>query len=234
MGKSGKFYAVNDTIIEAYLKDPYEVIKSNGEALTKIDLYGNITDDWRNRKLSTKRGGYQYIRYTYRGKASELALHRAVYAKFGGKLDPEKTINHIDGNPMNNDISNLELVTQSENAYHSFRELGRVNSKHLAKINQEIADQIRKDHANGSSYKVLVEKYNISKTNISYIVSGRIWNDEKDPLKNFSTNKLTFEQAEEIREKRKAGQSVAALALAYGVGKTTIKSIVSRKTYKAA
>ena len=48
-------------------------------------------------------------------------VHRVIYAKFGGKLKNDLMINHIDGNPANNNINNLELVTNSVNQLHRYR-----------------------------------------------------------------------------------------------------------------
>lgn len=43
-------------------------------------------------------------------------LHRVVALEFIGG---EGVVNHIDGNKTNNDISNLEIVTQKQNVRHA-------------------------------------------------------------------------------------------------------------------
>lgn len=47
------------------------------------------------------------------GKNDKWLLHRLVMAVFHGKSD--LTVDHIDGNKLNNNLSNLEYVTQAEN-----------------------------------------------------------------------------------------------------------------------
>lgn len=53
------------------------------------------------------------------GKEYPMA-HRVVYQMFVGPLDPTKVINHIDGNRTNNNITNLEQITQQQNVHHSY------------------------------------------------------------------------------------------------------------------
>lgn len=56
------------------------------------------------------------------GKAVTLLVHRIEAIAFLGKPQNESmTVNHKDGNPRNNDISNLEWVTRTENIQHGFR-----------------------------------------------------------------------------------------------------------------
>ncbi len=43
-------------------------------------------------------------------------LHRVIWVLFNGSIDDNKVIDHIDGNPLNNDISNLRLVYFNVNA----------------------------------------------------------------------------------------------------------------------
>ncbi len=49
------------------------------------------------------------------GKPIEKLIHVLVVETFIGEIEEGKVINHIDGNPLNNDLNNLEIVTHSEN-----------------------------------------------------------------------------------------------------------------------
>jgi len=55
--------------------------------------------------------GYRYIR-TAPGKYT--AEHRLVIEKSGKRLDPKLVVHHIDGNRLNNELSNLLVCTQSQ------------------------------------------------------------------------------------------------------------------------
>jgi hypothetical protein len=52
---------------------------------------------------------------------SNVLLHRLLALLFLPNPKNKCQINHIDGNKLNNCLSNLEWVTQSENAYHAHK-----------------------------------------------------------------------------------------------------------------
>lgn len=53
-------------------------------------------------------------------KVKFLKMHRLIAAAFYGRKD-ELDVNHRDGNPSNNILSNLEYTTRSENIAHAYR-----------------------------------------------------------------------------------------------------------------
>ena len=57
----------------------------------------------------------KYERYKVCYKSVEYMVHRVVYQMFNGDICSGKVVNHIDTNPLNNKISNLEMVTTAEN-----------------------------------------------------------------------------------------------------------------------
>jgi hypothetical protein len=56
-------------------------------------------------------------------------VHRLVAETFIPNPDNKKTINHKDGNKLNNNTSNLEWSTHSENVIHSYYTLHRKTNK---------------------------------------------------------------------------------------------------------
>lgn len=67
--------------------------------------------------------GYDFVALCKHGVSEALTIHRLVARTFFGDIG-KLQVNHIDGNKQNNAVSNLELVTQSENIKHSYAKLG--------------------------------------------------------------------------------------------------------------
>ena len=62
--------------------------------------------------------GYKYYRLSVNNVKKMFYAHRLVAEHFIPNPDAKPVVNHIDGNKLNNDVSNLEWVTYSENTKH--------------------------------------------------------------------------------------------------------------------
>jgi len=60
-------------------------------------------------------------------KGKTITIHRLVAMAFIQNPENKPCVNHIDGNKINNHVSNLEWCTYSENEKHSYRVLGKRN-----------------------------------------------------------------------------------------------------------
>lgn len=71
--------------------------------------------------LKTQRDGkgYHRLRYTLNREKKALKLHREVAKAFIPNPNNFPQVNHIDGNKDNNSVSNLEWVTNKQNAHHA-------------------------------------------------------------------------------------------------------------------
>lgn len=88
---------------------------------------GNFNDGSKLRNIPKKHGN-SYIKFKH------IHLHRLIAEKkLGRKLIKGEIVHHIDGNKKNNNIDNLEVMTQSEHArkhsldYHNKRKLRGAN-----------------------------------------------------------------------------------------------------------
>jgi hypothetical protein len=88
----------------------------------EISNYGNF----RNKrgkvlKLNINARGYIYCNISTKGKVSKVKIHRLVAKYFVKNTNNKETVNHIDGNKLNNHFSNLEWLTRKENIQHYFK-----------------------------------------------------------------------------------------------------------------
>lgn len=64
--------------------------------------------------------GYYYIDLYANNKSTKVAVHRLLAQEFISNPENKRTVNHIDGNKLNNKLDNLEWATQSENNQHAY------------------------------------------------------------------------------------------------------------------
>lgn len=102
----------------------------------------------------------------WRGNKAYLRnVHRLVAEAFIPNPENKPTVNHIDGNPLNNNVNNLEWATYSENQKHAFdlglvrRICGRLpgNSKQVRAFNELTGEEIVTKSA-----KILADKLGVS------------------------------------------------------------------------
>lgn len=114
------------------------------------------------------------------GKNISTTIHRMVALAYHGPRPKGLHINHIDGNKQNNRPSNLEYITHSANAKHSFDiglqkpKIGSTNGN--SKLTDQDVIEIRTIAANGGRYygrKKLAERYGVSEAHIKDIVNRR-------------------------------------------------------------
>lgn len=110
--------------LESYCINQYGTVK----ALPKI-REGNLSTLRNHSDTTTKskrhykehiikptfKANYLYVNLMHGGTKKSYRVHRLVYKAFVGEIPNDKVIDHIDGNKLNNHISNLRCVSQSEN-----------------------------------------------------------------------------------------------------------------------
>ena len=87
-----------------------------------ISYDGTVTNrHGRNIKPQVSKNGYVRVELWENGKGKKYLLHRLVAQAFIENPCKKPQVNHIDGNPLNNSVENLEWATQSENQLHAYR-----------------------------------------------------------------------------------------------------------------
>ena len=113
----------------------------------------------RIRKLTISK--YGYLRVGLKGGSITIPVHRLVANAFVSGKEDNLVVNHIDGNKLNNDASNLEWVTQSYNVEHGFM-LGRIHPRGRMLISDDDFEVILKRIENGEQQKKLAAEYGVS------------------------------------------------------------------------
>lgn len=111
--------------------------------------------------LRPKKGnaGYYEVQLTDKHhNVKTWLLHRLIAKTFlGAKNNDGMVVNHIDGNKLNNNVNNLELVTQKENIAHAI-------ATGLRKPRRLTADQVSNifyDYEKGMKRLELAYKYHV-------------------------------------------------------------------------
>ena len=99
--------------------------------------YGNIYQlyeykkgyEWKERKMQSDGNGYKRFQFKINKKIYTFTLHRLIYWLLNPDWDildssTNNSIDHIDGNPLNNNIENLRLVTHQQNQWNRTRAKG--------------------------------------------------------------------------------------------------------------
>lgn len=106
----------------------------------KISNYGNIISYAVNQngykiKPRIDRYGYYKVALSKNGKRIYTTIHRLVAQTFIPNPENKPTVNHKDGNKLNNYVGNLEWSTNQENAQHAWntglqrKRFGKYNDK---------------------------------------------------------------------------------------------------------
>ena len=83
------------------------------------NVYSKITD--RLLTLSLNDAGYYRVNLTHNGKVYMKRVHILVATAFIPNYDNKLTVNHKDGDKINNHVDNLEWATYAENTQHAFK-----------------------------------------------------------------------------------------------------------------
>lgn len=163
-------------------KEALKVAKEKGYYCDKL---GNIYSPNKKLKLIKTRNYYQFS-VRVNGIGTPILVHRFIgYLKYDEKIfDENFLIRHLDGNSLNNFWENILIGTQSENM-KDIPELNRIKKSITASIGlrrftDEEVINIIEDRRKGLTYKELSEKYNTSKSTLSYFFNNAYYSGAKN------------------------------------------------------
>lgn len=143
-----------------------------------ISTSGRIKSLYTNRilKLVLGSNGYYQVCLRINKKSHNRSVHRLIAEMFIPNLENKRTVNHKDGNKLNNNVNNLEWNTDSENTIHAINNNLRFSKKglehHNVKLTENDVINIFKSRLSESK---LSKIYNVSGSQIGKIKRKDRW-----------------------------------------------------------
>ena len=120
------------------------------------------------RASQSKKGYYQVRLYDNSGELGKLQyVHRLVYQTFIGEIPEGLEIDHIDGNPSNNNLSNLQLLSRRGNT-------DKYNRKKHKVLLRDYRHELCLDYKELGSFKKVAKKWGVSVTAVNRVVRNRV------------------------------------------------------------
>jgi hypothetical protein len=156
------------------------MIKKIFNGLYEVSTNGDIiTHNWRNSgktailKPATDKKGYLRVGLQIKGKLRTQKVHRLVALAFIPNPENKPQVNHKNSIKSDNNIKNLEWVTNRENVIHSVLS---GNCKYV-KLTPIKVKEIRELYSSGNyTQKSLGLKYGVIRQHISDIINFKKWN----------------------------------------------------------
>lgn len=148
------------------------LIGNNGEVYNKSTQYTKHPTSNHTGK------GYLYVDLYKNGIKQRAYIHRLVAEAFIDNPTNKPYVNHIDGDPSNNNVSNLEWCTPLENVEHASKTIRTMKQYILANFKRQKAIK-QLDRKSGrllnvfSSINEASKKTGIPSSNIVCVLKGR-------------------------------------------------------------
>ena len=157
---------------------------SNYGTVISIGGYGGVGVKQNEREIKCTIDGAGYKSTTLRCAGKKrwcVRVHTLVAMHFVESQKPEEydTVNHLDGNKLNNHFSNLEWCTKGMNTSHAFKS-GLVDFKGEKSVHSKLTEKdvldMRAKYATGKfSQSQLAEPFGMSRRHIGDIINRVCW-----------------------------------------------------------
>ncbi|WP_313266499.1 HNH endonuclease [Sphingobacterium sp.] len=175
-------------------------------------------------KLSTYMvAGYHAVTLSQNGKRKIKHLHRILAETFIPNPKNKPCVNHIDGNKLNNNLSNLEWVTHKENIQHAWR-TGLFSAKSEGGRSFLKDEQVKfiRENRNKFSQKELASILNINPLIVHNVVNNKFYCELPKP-----NNPIVFRERSKMLFDDKTGvfyYSINEYAELNGISQATARN----------
>lgn len=134
-------------------------------------------------RQNLRKDGYLQVQLKVNQQPKNRLVHTLVDEAFNGNRQPDREVNHIDGDKKNNRLSNLERLNRKENVRHAFK-AGLCGSRRgernpgctipdstIIAIRSEPVEFSNGRFPHGSLTKIS-EKYGVSRSYVRKILTG--------------------------------------------------------------
>ena len=139
---------------------------------------------WRHRQPHTRlmpfirRNGYAQVILHQGGRRRRFGVHQLVALAFlGPKPSPQHEVAHLDGQRLNNHVSNLAWLLHSENERHKDLHGTRLRGSQIgnAKLVEAQVAQIRQALTEGQTQSALARQYGVSSSTVHLVARHKTW-----------------------------------------------------------
>jgi Mor family transcriptional regulator len=176
--------------------------------------------------------GYAHVQLHKNSKVKSMRVHRLVAISFIANPSKKPHVNHIDGNKLNNNLSNLEWCTPSENQLHKHRVLNRTFRKYV--LSSEDLQKLIELRISGKRLNELSKMFNIPPSSLHNILKrNKIQTGYKGMFN--GSSKLNDNDRKNIASYYLSGITIKELSEKYSVSiatiRRTLKLTLNEKTY---
>lgn len=216
----------------------YEVVPNFPDY--KVGTDGSV---WSKRQFGEWRklhpGGDKYLAVSLSNDSGlkQYRVHVLILVVFVGPRPRGLQARHLDGDHMNNRLSNLKWGTAGENwsdkILHGRATRGETHPAH--KLSDEIVLKARSLWASGETLAAISAALGIRCGLLHKAIIGGSWDHlpgAQKKRRHWKYNRLSPKTVKEIKAAISSGKPQAAIAREFGIGKPTVCCIASGKIYK--
>lgn len=120
--------------------------------------------------------GYKSVCLCMNGHSTRTYIHRLVAETFLDNPENKPTVNHKDGNKLNNHVDNLEFMSYSENNQHAYdTEIHDRGERHYRARLTETDVAYIKSQGKHTTFQKIADQFGVSRATIRDILVGKTW-----------------------------------------------------------